>query len=131
MEKTLTKYYISYNQENKKVISVSIAQGSQLDLEIDLTQEEFEQIVEDLDFTFVENNSLIVNKSFKAFYTTQVDNKSRINELKGLLTLTDWKVVVNAELLQAGLPLKYPNLHAERQVWRDEINALEQEIAAL
>jgi hypothetical protein len=50
----------------------------------------------------------------------------RIAELKLLLSTTDWKVIVNAELVQAGLPPKYPNLHAERQAWRDEINELEQ-----
>lgn len=49
----------------------------------------------------------------------------RIAELKQLLAASDWKVIVNAELLQNGLKLKYPNLHAERQTWRDEINKLE------
>jgi hypothetical protein len=125
MEKILRKYYVSYNQETKKVISISIAQGSELDLEVELTQEEFEQTVENLDFTFVEEGSLIVNESFKTFYTTKINSKNRINELKGLLTSTDWKVIVNSELIQVGLEPKYPNLHAERQGWRDEINQLE------
>jgi len=49
----------------------------------------------------------------------------RISELKVLLANSDWKVIVNAELVQAGLEPKYPNLHAERQAWRDEINELE------
>lgn len=49
----------------------------------------------------------------------------RIEELKQLLLNSDWKVIVNAELVQAGLPPKYPNLHIERQAWRDEINELE------
>ena len=49
----------------------------------------------------------------------------RIEELKLLLANSDWKVIVNAELAQAGLPLKYPDLHKERQAWRDEINELE------
>jgi len=35
---------------------------------------------------------------------------------------------VNAELIQNGLPIKYPNLHQERQAWRDEINDLEIQI---
>lgn len=55
----------------------------------------------------------------------KLNGEQRIAELKQLLAATDWKVVVNAELYQAGLPLKYPNLHAERQAWRDEINELE------
>jgi hypothetical protein len=55
----------------------------------------------------------------------------RIPELKAFLATSDWKVIVNAELYQAGLPLKYPNLHAERQAWRNEINQLEFEISML
>jgi hypothetical protein len=50
---------------------------------------------------------------------------ARIQDLKQLLIETDWKVVVNAERIQEGLPPKYPNLHKERQAWRDEINQLE------
>ena len=52
---------------------------------------------------------------------------SRYLTLFKLLEESDWKVIVNAELLQAGLPLKYPELHAQRQGWRDEINKLEGE----
>jgi hypothetical protein len=59
------------------------------------------------------------------FYQEQSLKEQRIIELKQMLQETDWKVVVNSELIQAGLPLKYPNLHQEPQAWRDEINALE------
>lgn len=55
----------------------------------------------------------------------KLDKKYRIKKLKKWLADSDWKVVVNAELIQAGLPPKYPNLYQERQAWRDEINALE------
>lgn len=56
----------------------------------------------------------------------ELENKIlRIRKLKLFLEETDWKVIVNAELVQAGLPAKYPNLHEERQAWRDEINELE------
>lgn len=51
----------------------------------------------------------------------------RYQDLFRLLQESDWKVIVNAELVQAGLPPKYPNLHIERQAWRDEINNLEKE----
>jgi hypothetical protein len=56
---------------------------------------------------------------------------SRIQYLKELLMQTDWKVIVNSELIQNGLQPKYLNLHEERQAWRDEINAIEFEIAML
>lgn len=51
-----------------------------------------------------------------------------ITEFKRLLLETDWKAIVNAELIQAGLAAKYPNLHTERQAWRDEINKLEHDL---
>jgi hypothetical protein len=55
----------------------------------------------------------------------------RIQLLKQMLQETDWKVIVNSELIQEGLPPKYLNLHEERQAWRDEINQLEQQINSL
>lgn len=55
----------------------------------------------------------------------EVTKQAKIKKLKGFLKETDWKVVVNAELIQAGLKPKYPDLHKERQAWRDEINELE------
>jgi hypothetical protein len=125
MEDTLTKYYVNYNQESKKVISISVAKTSELDLEVELTKEDFEQTVENIDFTFVENGFLVTDESFKTTYTTKINNRNSIDELKGLLASTDWKVIVNSELIQVGLEPKYPNLHAERQAWRDEINQLE------
>jgi hypothetical protein len=64
-------------------------------------------------------------------YQEQSLKQQRIIELKQMLQETDWKVVVNAELIQAGLPLKYSNLHEERQAWRDDINDLEAEILFL
>jgi hypothetical protein len=57
--------------------------------------------------------------------------KDRIIELKTFLLETDWKVIVNSELIQQGLAPKYENLHAERQAWRNEINQLEFEISML
>jgi hypothetical protein len=61
------------------------------------------------------------------FKPEKVEEWLRYQELLRLLQDTDWKVIVNAELLQAGLPPKYPDLHAQRQAWRDEINQLEAE----
>jgi hypothetical protein len=57
--------------------------------------------------------------------------KDRIIELKTFLLETDWKVIVNSELIQEGLTPKYQNLHTQRQAWRDEINQLEFEISML
>lgn len=61
------------------------------------------------------------------FKPEKVEEWLRYQELLKLLQDTDWKVIVNSELVQAGLPPKYPDLHAQRQSWRDEINKLEEE----
>jgi hypothetical protein len=61
------------------------------------------------------------------FKKDKVNEWSRYTQLFELLRETDWKVIVNAELIQAGLPPKYPDLHTQRQAWRDEINKLEEE----
>jgi hypothetical protein len=50
--------------------------------------------------------------------------------LKLQLSETDYKVIKNYELIAAGLEPEYDTaiLHNERQLVRDEINRLEQEI---
>lgn len=54
---------------------------------------------------------------------------AKIRDLKILLEESDFKVVVNQELIAIGKPPKYDpvKLHAERQAWRDELNELEDE----
>lgn len=95
---------------------------------IELTEKEFESIV--LFQTGIKDNKLVdmgEDPEVLLLYA-QRDKKERLQGLKYSLIETDWKVILNAELIQAGLPLKYPNLHEERQAWRDEINKLEEEI---
>jgi hypothetical protein len=92
---------------------------------IELTEKEFESIV--LFQTGIKDNKLVdmgEDPEVLLLYAKR-DKKERLQSLKYFLIETDWKVIVNAELIQAGLPPKYPNLHKERQAWRDEINALE------
>lgn len=64
-------------------------------------------------------------------YQESSNTIGRIQLLKQMLQETDWKVIVNSELIQAGLEPKYKDLHSERQAWRDEINQLEQQINSL
>ena len=70
----------------------------------------------------------LVEDAYDAEYLEEqaiLNQEHRIVELLQLLKESDWKVIVNAELIQAGLQPKYPDLHKERQAWRDEINLLE------
>jgi len=71
-------------------------------------------------------------KDGKYYIKEQVHiDRSRLFELYGLLSQTDWQVIVNHELKALGQPAKYDEqqLHDTRQSWRDEINALEQQVA--
>lgn len=98
---------------------------------IELTEKEFESIV--LFQTGIKDNKLVdmgEDPEVLLLYA-QRDKKERLQGLKYSLIETDWKVIVNAELIQAGLAAKYPNLHKERQPWRDEINQLERELESL
>jgi hypothetical protein len=58
---------------------------------------------------------------------------SERNTLESQLSSDDYKTIKNAEAQAAGKPLPYdPDaLHAKHQTWRDRINAIEDEIAAL
>ena len=53
--------------------------------------------------------------------------------LHSQLSSDDYKTIKNAEAQAAGKPLPYDpaELHTKHQAWRDRINAIEDEIAAL
>lgn len=73
-------------------------------------------------------NYIVVQNSFAENIIQKEKNSYKILELKQKLKETDWMITVNSELLQQGLEVKYPNIHNERQSWRDEINELEKNI---
>lgn len=64
--------------------------------------------------------------------------QSQIETLKLMLTgynssIGDWKIIKNLEFQQAGLAQPYDalSLHKERQIVRDQINALEEQLKNL
>jgi hypothetical protein len=125
MEKTI--YFIDYDLESKQALFIGINKNSEHSIQLELSDAEFTELSDNLDFVFIKNNKPVIDATFKSKYLNIVKNKNKIEELKALLAASDWKVTVNAELIQAGLPVKYKDLHAERQAWRDEINEIEAE----
>jgi hypothetical protein len=121
------KYYLDYDKQTTQVLFLGIEKNSEHSIELELDDEEYAELANDLDFMFIKNGKPVLDQNYKTKYLNGIKNRNRIDELKSFLAATDWKVTVNAELFQVGLPLKYPNLHAERQAWRDEINELEGE----
>jgi hypothetical protein len=126
MEKRI--YFIDYDLKNKQALFIGINKNSEHSIELELDDAEFKELSDNLDFVFIKNNKPVIDNTFKTKYLNKINNKNRIEELKSFLANSDWKVIVNTELIQVGLKAKYPNLHAERQAWRDEINTLENEI---
>lgn len=86
-----------------------------------------------IQYNYVEQNGKIVLAGLKAEVIAERDkqkNTSRINELKGLLSATDYKVTKYAEFNLLGLESQYTTeemitLAQTRQAYRDEINTLE------
>jgi|694.fasta_scaffold90722_2 hypothetical protein len=125
MEKSI--YYLDYNKETKQATFIGIVKNSEHSIQLELNESEYKNIMDNLDFVFIKYGKPVIDETFKSKFQSKIIALNRIQELKQLLASTDWKVIVNAELIQVGLNLKYPELHAERQAWRDEINELENE----
>jgi hypothetical protein len=123
MEKSI--YYLDYNKETKQATFIGIVKNSEHSIQLELNESEYKNIMDNLDFVFIKYGKPVIDETFKSKFQSKIIALNRIQELKQLLASTDWKVIVNAELIQAGLNLKYPELHAERQAWRTEINELE------
>lgn len=123
MEKQI--YFIDYDKETMQVVALGIEKNSEHSIELELDDNEYNTLSANLDFMFIKGGKPTIDENYKAKFLAKIVSRNRIEELKALLAASDWKVVVNSELFQAGLPLKYPNLHAKRQTWRDEINELE------
>jgi hypothetical protein len=125
MEKLI--YFIDYDLNTKQALFLGIEKNSEHSIELELNDNEFKQLADNLDFVFIKDGKPSIDENYKARFLAKIAAGNRVEELKSLLAASDWKVIVNSELFQAGLPLKYPQLHAERQAWRDEINELEGE----
>ena len=67
-----------------------------------------------------------INEQKNALYSEKLSLESQLNS-------DDYKTIKNAEAQAAGKPLPYDpdELHTKHQAWRDRINTIEDEIAAL
>jgi len=122
-------YYYALD-EHKRFIHITEEELNYYE-KIDLQEKDFEQII--TNYHGLLNGKIVTigqTEEEKVSFAKQ-HNQGLIEGYKIMLQETDWKVIVNAELIQAGLPPKYPDLHEERQAWRDGINDLEAEIDAL
>ena len=101
----------------------------------DFIQYEYDEPIDiyQIPFYRLQNNKIIYDIELKNTDQEKVKIHTTISRLRYELNSTDYKVIKNYELIAAGLQPEYPvaELHAQRQAWRDEINALEFELAGL
>lgn len=127
----MKKYY--YSLDDKKRINSITDVFIDYYKEIELTEEEFNSIV-------MYETGIIDQKLIYIGTTNDEDNKNnlikkveKIQELKYLLTNTDYQIIKCYEAFMRQLPLPYnlEELATQRDAWRAEINQLETELEAL
>jgi hypothetical protein len=100
---------------------------------VHFTEEQISFLKNNFPFVNYVNNELTLNNTLKN--TTQIilQKENRINDLKVMLSSSDYKITkcYEASLLSEEMPYNLEELLAQRKAWREEINALEFEISML
>lgn len=116
---------VNYNQETGKVISF----GKDTKPFIEITEQERRQPLPDkYSYYAVVDGKFTIKRRTPTVEEIKVDETAKINrqifELKQKLTQTDYKAIKYSEGLLTDK--EYAEVKAQRQVWRDEINRLEE-----
>ena len=124
------EYYIKL--DNTRVVSyrenyLNEETYSDEEILVDFTEEQISFLKNNFPFVNYVNNELTLNNILKN--TTQIilQKENRINDLKVMLSSSDYKITkcYEASLLSEEMPYNLQELLAERKAWRDEINQLE------
>jgi hypothetical protein len=130
------EYYIKL--DNTRVVSyrenyLNEETYSDEEILVHFTEEQISFLKNNFPFVNYVNNELTLNNILKN--TTQIilQKENRINDLKVMLSSSDYKITkcYEASLLSEEMPYNLQELLAQRKAWRDEINALEFEISML
>jgi hypothetical protein len=120
---------VTINNENK-VLSIQFFEekiNSKENIYLDLSQQEINKYIDMIPHLYYINNSFI-NKDNNKFKLEDINIK--IQDLKLKLNSTDYKITKCYEAFMRQLPLPYnlEELAAQRDLWRAEINQLEEEL---
>jgi hypothetical protein len=130
------EYYIKL--DNTKVVSyrenyLNEETYSDEEILVHFTEEQISFLKNNFPFVNYVNNELTLNNTLKN--TTQIilQKENRINDLKVMLSSSDYKIIkcYEASLLSEEMPYNLEELLAQRKAWREEINALEFEVSML
>jgi hypothetical protein len=105
-------------------------------LEIEVTKEQLDEILKDPVLFGVENGFLVSKTRTEKETNDEllhIKKEHKLPQLKKMLEETDYKVIkcYEAQLANDQMPYNLQELLAQRKAWRDEINAIEFEIAML
>lgn len=104
---------------------------------IELSDEDFQKIINNGNYGLVDGEIVLVDNTEEEILNNKITEKQsldyKINSLKINLNNTDYQVIkcYEAQLLSEPMPYNLQELLAQRKAWRNEINALEFEIAML
>jgi hypothetical protein len=123
---------VTINNENK-VLSIQFFEekiNSKENIYLDLSQQEINKYIDMIPHLYYINNSFI-NKDNNKFKLEDINIK--IQDLKLKLNSTDYQIIkcYEASMREQSLPYNLEELSAQRDVWRAEINQLEEELKAL
>jgi hypothetical protein len=130
------EYYIKL--DNTRVVSyrenyLNEETYSDEEILVHFTEEQISFLKNNFPFVNYVNNELTLNNTLKN--TTQIilQKENRINDLKVMLSSSDYKIIkcYEASLLSEEMPYNLEELLAQRKAWREEINALEFEVSML
>jgi hypothetical protein len=121
--------YISLDNDNT-VNRLSIDRMKDSDIEVDLTEEEFNKFSSNFNGLKYFNNKIFIDEEIRNGNLVIENKKIKMLELKNLLNSTDYKIIkcYEAFMRQQPLPYNLEELSAQRDAWRAEINQLEEEL---
>jgi hypothetical protein len=125
------KIYFSLNK-NYNIISMSIQKYQGFEYELVVKKEEYEELLKNFTNLKYVNNKIIIDKELENVNLLKQQTQSRIYELKLNLEKTDYKIIkcYEAFMRQQTLPYNLEELITQRDVWRAEINEIEQELSS-
>jgi hypothetical protein len=125
------KIYFSLNK-NYNIISMSIQKYQGFEYELIVKKEEYEELLKNFTSLKYVNNKIIIDKELENVNLLKQQTQSRIYELKLNLEKTDYKIIkcYEAFMRQQTLPYNLEELITQRDVWRAEINEIEQELSS-
>ena len=117
-----------YRTKDKSIILKIENVLSYTDKEVVTTNCIYSPLADDVELSSKEDCSETLRKNL----IQENEIESQITSLKSQLSSTDYKIIKcsEAQLLGEELPYDIASLHSERQVLRDKINELEQQLEA-